>query len=160
VRFDPYRSPFRMEVVIESSEGMSLRILSWKPKVITLKSWQRCCWEFKFSGIWLQYKTGFTLEKSGARILWNVRNFSPNFTASHLKRFAPVKSGVNYILVKPSVISGSLSPRHGESSGCGWRNGLQIWRVAENILNKQSRTADKGWSSSLWVGRYANNSSP
>ena len=23
------------------------------------------------------------------------------------------------------VISGSLSPRHGESSGCGWRNSLQ-----------------------------------
>jgi hypothetical protein len=37
---------------------------------------------------------------------------------------------------------------------------LQIWRVAANILNKQSRTADKGWSSSLWVGCGANNSSP
>jgi len=24
-----------------------------------------------------------------------------------------------------SVIYGSLSPRHGASSGCGWRNGLQ-----------------------------------
>ena len=23
------------------------------------------------------------------------------------------------------VISGSLSPRHGASSGCGWRNGLR-----------------------------------
>ena len=50
-----------------------------------------------------------------------------------------------------SVISGSLSPRHGASSGCGWRNGLQICRVAANILNKQSRIADKGWSSSLGV---------
>jgi hypothetical protein len=28
-------------------------------------------------------------------------------------------------------------------------DGLQIWRVAANILNKQSRTADSGWSSSL-----------
>jgi hypothetical protein len=28
-------------------------------------------------------------------------------------------------------------------------DGLQIWRVAANILNKQSRTADKRWSSSL-----------
>jgi hypothetical protein len=27
-------------------------------------------------------------------------------------------------------------------------DGLQIWRVAANILNKQLRTADKGWSSS------------
>ena len=24
-----------------------------------------------------------------------------------------------------------------------------VWKVATNILNKQSRTADKGWSSSL-----------
>jgi hypothetical protein len=30
--------------------------------------------------------------------------------------------------------------------------GFQIWRVAANILHKQSRTADKGWSSSLAVG--------
>jgi hypothetical protein len=28
-------------------------------------------------------------------------------------------------------------------------DGLQIWRVAENILNKQSRISDKGWTSSL-----------
>jgi hypothetical protein len=39
-------------------------------------------------------------------------------------------------------------------------DGLQIWRVATNILNKHSRTADKGWSSRLWVGCGANNSSP
>ena len=52
------------------------------------------------------------------------------------------------------------SPQHDASSGCGWRNGLQIWRVAANTLNKQSRTADNGWSSSLGVGQGANNSSP
>ena len=32
-----------------------------------------------------------------------------------------------------------------------------IRRVAENTLNKQSLTADKGWSSSLGVGRGASN---
>jgi hypothetical protein len=37
-------------------------------------------------------------------------------------------------------------------------DGLQVWGVAENILNKQSRTTDKGRSSSLRVGRGANNS--
>jgi hypothetical protein len=37
-------------------------------------------------------------------------------------------------------------------------DGLQIWKVAANILNKQSWTADKGWSSSFGVGREANNS--
>jgi hypothetical protein len=39
-------------------------------------------------------------------------------------------------------------------------NTLQVWRVAANILNKQSRTADKGWPSSLGAGRGAKNSSP
>jgi hypothetical protein len=32
-------------------------------------------------------------------------------------------------------------------------DGLQMWRIASNILNKQHRTADRGWSSSLGVGR-------
>ena len=35
-----------------------------------------------------------------------------------------------------------------------------VWRVAVDILNKQSRTADKGRPSRLVVGRGANNSSP
>ncbi|KAJ4442627.1 hypothetical protein ANN_04216 [Periplaneta americana] len=39
-------------------------------------------------------------------------------------------------------------------------DGIQIWRVAANILNKQSWTADEGWSSNLGVGRRANNRSP
>jgi hypothetical protein len=52
---------------------------------------------------------------------------------------------------------GSLSPQHGASSGCGWRNGLQLWRVAANILNKQPRKHDNGWFYSLGVGHGANN---
>ena len=35
-----------------------------------------------------------------------------------------------------------------------------IRRLAAHILNKQSRTVDKEWFSSLGVGRGANNSSP
>jgi hypothetical protein len=41
-------------------------------------------------------------------------------------------------------LGGSLSPQHGTSSGCGWRNSLQLWRVAANISNKQPWTNDKG----------------
>jgi hypothetical protein len=37
---------------------------------------------------------------------------------------------------------------------------LPIKRVATNILNKQSQTADKGWFSSLEVGQGVENSSP
>jgi hypothetical protein len=31
-------------------------------------------------------------------------------------------------------------------------DGLHIWRVAANMLNKQLRTANSGWSSTLGVG--------
>jgi hypothetical protein len=36
-------------------------------------------------------------------------------------------------------------------------DGLQIWSVDENILNKQLWTAGKEWSSSLGVGLGDNN---
>jgi hypothetical protein len=55
---------------------------------------------------------------------------------------------------------GPLSPRHGASSGCGWRRRPPGMDEAANILKNQSRTADKGWSSSSGVGRGASNSSP
>jgi hypothetical protein len=40
------------------------------------------------------------------------------------------------------------------------RDALQVWSVAANILNKQSRTADTWWSSSKGVGRGAKKFSP
>jgi hypothetical protein len=40
----------------------------------------------------------------------------------------------------------------------GGEDSLQIWMVPVNILNKQYRTADRGWSSGLVVERVANNS--
>jgi len=53
---------------------------------------------------------------------------------------------------------GPLSPRHGASSDCGCREGLQTRKVPANVLNKQSRKPTRGWSPSLGVGRGANNS--
>ena len=47
------------------------------------------------------------------------------------------------------MISGSLSPRHGAVLRLRIEEQPPIWRVAANILNKQPRTADKGWSSNL-----------
>jgi hypothetical protein len=37
-------------------------------------------------------------------------------------------------------------------------DGFQIWKVAANILNKQSRTVNKEWSTSLWVGWWTRSS--
>jgi uncharacterized membrane protein len=89
----------------------------------------------------------------------------------HQQGFILMCRNLNYVLhyynpciiliyVNKTMIIWSMSPPHGASSGCGWRNGLRIWRVAANTLNKQSRTAEKGWPFSLGVGRGANNSSP
>jgi hypothetical protein len=55
---------------------------------------------------------------------------------------------------------GSLSSQHGASSGCGWRNGLQLWRLAAIVLNKQQRADKKGWPYGLGVGHGVNNASP
>jgi hypothetical protein len=46
-----------------------------------------------------------------------------------------------------------VSTQHGADTETAFRQ-----RAAANILNKQSQTADKGWSSSMGVGRGANNS--
>jgi hypothetical protein len=48
-----------------------------------------------------------------------------------------------------SLRSRSMSPLHGARPPVAdGRDGLQIWRVAANMLSKQSWTADKGWSCS------------
>jgi len=46
----------------------------------------------------------------------------------------------------------TTSTRHGASSGCGWREGFQLQRVAANILKKQSQRAGKGWPRRLGLG--------
>jgi len=51
----------------------------------------------------------------------------------------------------------SLSPRLSRPPVADGPDGLQVWRIAANILNKQSRTSDRGWSSSLRVGQEAKN---
>jgi hypothetical protein len=53
------------------------------------------------------------------------------------------------------MLGGSHSTAHPQVADRG--DTLQVWRVAANILNKQSRTADKGWSSNFGVGRGFNN---
>jgi hypothetical protein len=48
------------------------------------------------------------------------------------------------------MLSGSLVTR---SEVVGGEDCLLIWRVVANVLNEQSRTADKGLFSILGVGR-------
>jgi len=49
--------------------------------------------------------------------------------------------------------------KHGAPSDCGCRRS-QIWKLATNVLDKQSRTADVGLSCSFGDGRGVNNPSP
>jgi hypothetical protein len=51
--------------------------------------------------------------------------------------------------------NGNARPRVTDGGG-----GVQVWRVAANILNDQSRAPDKEWSFGLGIGRGTNNSSP
>jgi len=48
------------------------------------------------------------------------------------------------ILFTDSAVSLLLSPPHCASWCWGWRNGLQTWRVAASILNKQSGQKSNG----------------
>jgi hypothetical protein len=48
------------------------------------------------------------------------------------------------------ALSGSLSRGMARLRVADGRDGLQMWRVAANVLNKQWRTADKG-GPALWV---------
>jgi hypothetical protein len=65
-------------------------------------------------------------------------------------------------LVSSAMFSGSVPCHHGMARPqvADEGDGLQIGKVAANILNKQSRTADRGRPSSLGVGRGDKNSPP
>jgi hypothetical protein len=63
-------------------------------------------------------------------IILEMNIFFSNTNISHV-RCVPCHNGV----ARPQVADGG--------------DALQLWREAANILNKQSRTADKGWSSGL-----------
>jgi hypothetical protein len=73
-----------------------------------------------------------------------------------------------FLNIKEILVCGSLKyvkfvPRHNgmvrPQVGDGG-DGLQVQKVAANIFNKQSRTADRGWSSSLGIGQGASNLPP
>jgi hypothetical protein len=59
-----------------------------------------------------------------------------------------------YRLFKYPMLNGLARPQVADTA-----YGLQIWKVATNILNEQLRRAEKGWYYSLGVGSGANNSS-
>jgi hypothetical protein len=85
---------------------------------------------------------GSALHGAGARLAARpIRILPVNQRTCHV-RWVPC----HHCMARPQVADGG--------------DALQFWRAAANILNKQSRTADKGWSSSLGVGRGANNCSP
>jgi hypothetical protein len=87
--------------------------------------------------------------------------WTPRPWQKHIKykiNYFPIYQRIEY-LVRPEFHVTWVACYHGMARPpvAVGEDGLQIWRVAVNTLNKQSRTADRGWSSSLGVGRGANN---
>jgi hypothetical protein len=60
-----------------------------------------------------------------------------------------------YTFINSSMLCGSYHHGMGRPQVADGEDGLHIWWVAASILIKQSRTVDKGLSSSLKVGRGA-----
>ena len=93
-----------------------------------------------WSRVFLEKLTGFAANQEIPRILWN-----PKIDYRTHKRppclWVPVTTAWRILRLR-------MEERP------------PIWWAAANNLNKQSRTADKGRSFSLGVGRGANNSSP
>jgi hypothetical protein len=84
----------------------------------------------------------WTHDMDAVSLFWQLLdtlNKEYQFPANHV-RWVPCHHG----MARPQVADGG--------------DALQFWRATENILNKQSRTVDKRRSSSLVIGRGANNS--
>jgi hypothetical protein len=75
---------------------------------------------------------------------------------NHGYNVSGIVSSINsFLVVRNSLIHVKWVPCHPSMARphvADGGDGLQVWRVAVNILNKQSRTADRGWSSGLGLG--------
>ena len=79
-------------------------------------------WNFHPS-IWAGTLVTLTLERGGG-VPYPSASRQANMSLTHYL-LPCTYSESNISSPHPPMIRGSLSPRHGASSGCGWRNGLQ-----------------------------------
>lgn len=100
--------------------------------------------------------------------VWIISHFHPlqnKFLEMNINYFFEMIWSVYFFILRKTkaqrtVVSGSVSPSAWRVLRLRMEERLPIWMVAENIFNKKSRTPDKGWYSSLGVGRDANSASP
>lgn len=71
------------------------------------------------------------------------------------QNFITAFTGITTLSEFPAATAGRMRPQVAYEE-----DRMKMWRAAVNILDKQSRTAEKGWSSGLCFGPGADNSPP
>jgi hypothetical protein len=87
--------------------------------------------------IYKSKKHKFNTEIGTKQIVNALRICSPKTVKSHVRWVGP------------------LSPQHGVSSSCGWKEGLWLWCTAVNTMSKHLWTNGNRQSSSMGVGHEA-----
>ena len=91
----------------------------------------------------------FTIANITLILIYTVLWMLSYYSSSELRKINGIISLFCFI---DSVVSLSLLSQHGASTRWGLRNCLQLWRVVENILNKQSEQKWNGGPSALCLG--------
>jgi hypothetical protein len=87
-----------------------------------------------------------------ARQIRNDHETHSRTVSAHVQHVTYLKSNFLKVNIVTTMLSESSHHATARPRIADRGDGLQIWRVATIILNKQSRTADSGWSSSFGVG--------
>lgn len=99
-------------------------------------SFPQVCW------MW-QARCYFPVSKRISSLRSVCEHSAPYIQNNHVSSYFTHEGHVNWVPCRHDMVHPQVADVE---------DGLQMWRVAPDVLNKQSRTADCGWSSNLGLG--------